>query len=164
MLQFFPCFLTKFSYCQLLTLLLGGDNNLAIIVGRYDPEGSVMCSGRKVVIASCRDLMLGMPVTRNLLRFGQDPRADVQTPYTIASREWFFGHGLLLLTLRFVDDQTCKTRIFATNQYGGSGRSFRSNAFLVTYLTVALPNNSGNGGKEIRRHDLPFNAYTRSER
>ena len=139
----------NFSYCRLLTLLSGGDNNLAIIVGRHDPEGNVMCSGRKVAIASCRDLMLGMPVTKNLLRFGPDPRADVQTPYTIASREWLLGHDLLLLTLRFVDDQTCQTRIFATNQYVGSGRSFRCNAFLVVYSTVALPTIAGMEGRKF---------------
>ena len=51
-----------------------------------------MCAGKKTSIGSCRDLMIGMPVTKNYQRFGPYPGADVQTPYTIASREWVPGY------------------------------------------------------------------------
>ena len=69
--------------------------------------------------------MLGMPVTKGLKRFGPDPGADVQVPFTIASREWVLGHGLHLLMLHYVDDQTCKTTISTKNQYVVSGRSLQ---------------------------------------
>ncbi|KAL8703602.1 MAG: hypothetical protein Q9201_003227 [Fulgogasparrea decipioides] len=70
-----------------------GDNNLALILGRYEPgEGAVQCAGRNKVIDGFRDILYRMPTSKQNQLFGpkSDPKADVDIPWTITTRE--YGH------------------------------------------------------------------------
>lgn len=68
---------------------IGGDNNLALTLGIYEPHGNVVCVGQKTFVASCREIVIGMPVSREDQYFGSptDPRMAVEVPHTINSGE-----------------------------------------------------------------------------
>ena len=68
---------------------IGGDNNLAVTLGVYEPHGNVVCVGQKTFVASCREIVVGMPVSRQNQYFGspKDPRMEVEVPHTIDSSE-----------------------------------------------------------------------------
>ena len=88
----YTCFLSSLlTYYWRADHLVGGDNNLAVILGRYTPEhGNVQCStNRKRFISGCRDILSGIPVSTVELLFGRkgDPEIDVSLPTSTQSRK-----------------------------------------------------------------------------
>ena len=69
----------------MLISLQGGDNNLGVIVGTYQPD--VQCMATLTTSAqSCLDILADMPATTNPTVFGEgDPRAQEALPIAIAS-------------------------------------------------------------------------------
>ena len=70
--------------------MAGGDNNVAIIVGKYAPEdGTIHCGGNIATTGGCRGFMGGIPVgLRKLLFAPEGNEADVVLPATIRSRKY----------------------------------------------------------------------------
>ena len=70
--------------------MAGGDNNVAIIVGKYALEdSSIHCGGRIAATGGCRGFLGAIPVGQQELLFAPDGRvADVELPATIKSREF----------------------------------------------------------------------------
>ena len=68
----------------------GGDNNLGIIVGKYDPgPNPILCSSPMPFTGGCRDIITGIPVDRLELLFGPtSPPAIVKLPAQTSSREY----------------------------------------------------------------------------
>ena len=80
--------------------MTGGDNNLALVLGKYDPGGgSVQCGRREDGLGSCRDIVANMDVDARIKFFGpeEDPQADVKLPYSLTNGKPFFCNGLLFL-------------------------------------------------------------------
>lgn len=85
---------------------LGGDNNVALIMGKYEADDqSVQCGGKLASKNGCRDILLGMPVTEHGEHFGPEvaPGAGVDIPYTIKA-----------------PDESCSLKILTTNRHGDS--------------------------------------------
>ena len=85
----------------------GGDNNLSIIVAKYEPQ--VQCSGAvpASLLASCQNIVDTMPASRDFTTWGpeSDPLAVVKLPLTYYSRESIHSclhpiilHGRTLIT------------------------------------------------------------------
>lgn len=72
--------------------LVGGDNELAIVLGRYTPDqGNVQCStNKKRFINGCRDILSGIPVSTEEELFGPlgNPDIDVLLPVSTQSRKF----------------------------------------------------------------------------
>ena len=80
--------------------MAGGDNNLALVLGKYDlGGGSVQCGRREVGLGSCRDIVANMDVDARDMFFGpeEDPQADVKLPYSFTNGKSFSCSSLLLL-------------------------------------------------------------------
>ena len=82
----------------MLMHLAGGDDNVAIIVGKYASAGtSIQCAGTKRLSGGCRDLMGGVVVAPQHLRFAPEGKeADVELPAVTQSCEFFFSSRNIL--------------------------------------------------------------------
>ena len=80
----------------------GGDNNLGIVLGKYDPGlGSVQCGGPKIHISGCRDILSRMPVDEQEMMLGpkEDPKANIVLPATTRSCKFSVRSLPYLLTV-----------------------------------------------------------------
>ena len=66
-------------------MIAGGDNNLAVIMGAYEPM--VQCKGVISSWKSCKDIMYDMPAFTNDEIFGPptDPSAAIHLPQQVES-------------------------------------------------------------------------------
>lgn len=107
----------------MLILYAGGDNDVGIIIGKYEPDqGSIQCFGvrTKTFVSGCRDIMGGIPVARNELLFGPNkPPAIVQLPASTQSCE-SSNHitGLYIFSWSMAVDRACMLKVLTTNQDG----------------------------------------------
>ena len=103
--------------------LSGGDNNIAIILGRYTPDhGNVQCStNQKRLISGCRDILSGIPVNTEEQTFGRigDPNIDVSLPISTQSRRSMFDPKLAYQFLKTrIEDKSCTMTILTANRRG----------------------------------------------
>ena len=63
----------------------GGDNNLGVILGTYEPD--VQCMGTHTEATSCLDILADMPATTEVKTFGPEGQPGVEEvlPIDIAS-------------------------------------------------------------------------------
>ena len=61
---------------EALIKLQGGDDNLGVIIGTYEPE--VQCMGTHVGWQSCLEILSGMPATTETKIFGFEGQPGVQ--------------------------------------------------------------------------------------
>ena len=101
LILFYPTpYLTLSSKYQSLTHVAGGDNNLAVILGIYQPN--VQCRGTfGPEWSSCRDVLGDMPASKTRLKFGPRNVPGVQQglPVAVESCEWVVC-GVLRLYMR----------------------------------------------------------------
>lgn len=67
---------------------LGGDGNIVLTLNRYYPAGGlVQCGGSKDALVSCREILIGMPVSRLKLFVGPraNPKSDIGLPFKVNS-------------------------------------------------------------------------------
>lgn len=66
---------------------IGGDNNLAVILGAYHPPSEIQCGGTFMPRLSCEDVLEDMPATTDKETFGPptDPTAKVWLPQAVES-------------------------------------------------------------------------------
>ena len=103
--------------------LSGGDNNIAIILGRYTPDqGNVQCStNKKMFISGCRDILSGIPINTEEETFGRigDPNIDVPLPISTRSRKSLVEPKLAYEFLKTrIEDELCTMTILTANRHG----------------------------------------------
>lgn len=59
-------------------LSAGGDNNLAIVMGTFQPQ--VQCRGNFIEGSSCESILADMPASTDNITFGPSTGPDVQEP------------------------------------------------------------------------------------
>ena len=82
------------SYCR----ILGGDNNLALIVGRYTPGHNIAmkCKGQKEVTSTCRSILDSMNVSTSTVKYGlaSDSTAQEEIPWTMYHRRFIDSRNI----------------------------------------------------------------------
>ena len=82
----------KFEICA-LTLKVGSEGNLAVVLGTYAP-GLLQCRGAFPSWTSCRDVLGDMPADTTLEVFGpqHEPGVQVPLPYAVESGKYHSTH------------------------------------------------------------------------
>ena len=64
---------------------IGGDGNMAVIMGTYDPS-KIECGAPFIDAHSCTDIIAGMPARTDLALFGPENAPGVTEPLPILIR------------------------------------------------------------------------------
>ena len=91
------------SFAQNVLKQSGGDNNLALIIGRYTPGHDIAkkCKGHKSIVTTCRRIIDSMNVTTVDVKFGplSDPATDHGVPWAMATRKFLTFHSIFMQRL-----------------------------------------------------------------
>lgn len=82
----------------------GGDHNLAVIMGGYQPTSEIRCGGRiSLLTTSCEDVLEDMPATTENEVFGPatDPTSQVLLPHIVQSGKQLVNHTSTYLSHLF---------------------------------------------------------------
>ena len=125
----------------------GGDNQLSVVLGVYEPD--VQCRGTidSSEWGSCRDILVDMPAGQHETKFGpgSDPSVQVPLPFHIDSCKlervlttcYFFGFNLGLV------DKKCLMTMFST---GDSDYGYWYRMWEVVTAVFCICARAGKGG------------------